>query len=308
MARLAAERAVDLVVIGPDAAAAAGVADACAERGVAVFGPDGGRRAHRVVEDIRQAADGRAPGSRRRAGSRAASDDRRRLSAFIRRPGRRVRRQGRRARARQGRARLRRHRRRPSRRSTSASREQRFGDAGRQVVVEERLTGAEVSVFGLSDGVRVRTPRARARPQAHLRRRSRAEHGRDGGGRATGGRRPVMPSPRRSRARCWTPASNALRERGTPFVGCLYAGLMLTRDGMRVLEFNARFGDPEAQVILPLLDESVLELFTACAHGEVGTRHRARHARRGGRRGRRRRRLPRRRPPRRYRHRDRLAR
>ena len=52
-------------------------------------------------------------------------------------------------------------------------------------------------------------------------------------------------------------------------MGCLYAGLMLTRDGMRVLEFNARFGDPEAQVILPLLDESVLELFTACAHGAV---------------------------------------
>ena len=52
--------------------------------------------------------------------------------------------------------------------------------------------------------------------------------------------------------------------------GCLYAGLMLTPDGVRVLEFNARFGDPETQVVLPLLDESLLDVLTACARGEVG--------------------------------------
>ena len=66
------------------------------------------------------------------------------------------------------------------------------------------------------------------------------------------------------------PCVDALRDQGTPFVGCLYAGLMLTAGGIRVLEFNARFGDPEAQVVFPLLDEPALELFTACARGEVG--------------------------------------
>ena len=66
------------------------------------------------------------------------------------------------------------------------------------------------------------------------------------------------------------PCIDALREQGNPFVGCLYAGLMLTPDGVRVLEFNARFGDPETQVVLPLLDESLLDVIAACARGEVG--------------------------------------
>ena len=65
------------------------------------------------------------------------------------------------------------------------------------------------------------------------------------------------------------PCIAALSEQGHPFVGCLYAGLMLTPDGVRVLEFNARFGDPETQVVLPLLDESLLDVLTACARGEV---------------------------------------
>jgi len=65
------------------------------------------------------------------------------------------------------------------------------------------------------------------------------------------------------------PCIEALREQGNPFVGCLYAGLMLTPDGVRVLEFNARFGDPETQVVVPLLDESLLDVLAACARGEV---------------------------------------
>jgi phosphoribosylamine--glycine ligase len=65
------------------------------------------------------------------------------------------------------------------------------------------------------------------------------------------------------------PCVDALRERGTPYRGCLYAGLILTTEGLRVLEFNARFGDPEAQVVLPLVDEDVLTLFTSCARGEL---------------------------------------
>jgi phosphoribosylamine--glycine ligase len=65
------------------------------------------------------------------------------------------------------------------------------------------------------------------------------------------------------------PCIDALRERATPFGGCLYAGLMLTDAGIRVLEFNARFGDPEAQVVLPLLDQPLLDMLRACALGEL---------------------------------------
>jgi phosphoribosylamine--glycine ligase len=65
------------------------------------------------------------------------------------------------------------------------------------------------------------------------------------------------------------PCVDALAERGTPFSGCLYAGLILTAEGPRVLEFNARLGDPETQVVLPVLDEDVLQLLVDCAHGDV---------------------------------------
>ncbi|MBV8445894.1 MAG: phosphoribosylamine--glycine ligase, partial [Candidatus Dormibacteraeota bacterium] len=65
------------------------------------------------------------------------------------------------------------------------------------------------------------------------------------------------------------PCVDALREMGCPFVGCLYAGLMLTADGPRVLEFNARFGDPEAQVVLPLMGEPLPALLTAAAHAAL---------------------------------------
>jgi phosphoribosylamine--glycine ligase len=69
--------------------------------------------------------------------------------------------------------------------------------------------------------------------------------------------------------RVLAPCVDALRERGTSYRGCLYAGLMLTGEGPRVLEFNARFGDPEAQVILPLLAEDTLDLLLGCAHGNL---------------------------------------
>jgi phosphoribosylamine--glycine ligase len=68
------------------------------------------------------------------------------------------------------------------------------------------------------------------------------------------------------------PVIEAMARRGTPFTGVLYAGLMMTPDGPRVLEFNARFGDPETQALLPLLDEDLLDLLTAAADGELEDR------------------------------------
>jgi phosphoribosylamine--glycine ligase len=135
-------------------------------------------------------------------------------------------------------------------------------------VVEELLRGPEVSVFGLSDGrnVRILVP---ARDHKRIF---------DGDrGANTGGMGALAPPPDAASDEFISevartvldPCITALREQGNPFVGCLYAGLMLTPDGVRVLEFNARFGDPETQVVLPLLDESLLDVLGACAHGEV---------------------------------------
>ena len=146
--------------------------------------------------------------------------------------------------------------------------ELRFGDAGRQVVIEELLNGPEVSVFGLSDGRNVRT----LVPARDHKRIFDGDRGAN-----TGGMGAVAPPPDATSSSfleevtrtVLAPCVDALREQGTPFVGCLYAGLMLTPDGVRVLEFNARFGDPETQVVLPLLDEPLLDVLTACARGEV---------------------------------------
>jgi phosphoribosylamine--glycine ligase len=147
--------------------------------------------------------------------------------------------------------------------------ERRFGAAGERVVVEERLSGPEVSVLVLTDGLRVRA----LVPACDYKRAG------DGGtGPMTGGMGVYAPPsgmdvPALVEQVVTTivePVVARLAADGTPYAGCLYAGLMLTDDGPRVLEFNARFGDPEAQVVLPLVEEDVLELLLACALRELG--------------------------------------
>ncbi len=266
VATLATERDVDLVVIGPDAAAAAGVADACAERGIAVFGPTAAaariESSKTFAKEVMDAAG--IPTARWVAGEAA---DRKRLSGFVADLGGVcvVKADG----LALGKGVL------ICDDVDAAERAldeclgaQRFGEAGSHVVIEERLTGPEVSVFGLSDGRNVRTI-VPARDHKRIFDGDRGEN--------TGGMGAVAPPPDIDAVAfdeliartVLVPCVNAMRERGTPFVGCLYAGLMLTPDGVRVLEFNARFGDPETQVTLPLLDESFLDLLVACARGEV---------------------------------------
>ncbi|HEX4578418.1 MAG TPA: phosphoribosylamine--glycine ligase, partial [Candidatus Dormibacteraeota bacterium] len=143
--------------------------------------------------------------------------------------------------------------------------EHRFGAAGSRVLVEERLSGPEVSVQALVDGGTIRLlPPARDYKRI----------GDRNTGPNTGGMGAVTPPPGVSDdvagsvvSSVLRPCVDALAAAGTPFTGCLYAGVMLTDTGPRVLEFNARFGDPEAQVVLPVLDEDVLELLSACAIG-----------------------------------------
>jgi phosphoribosylamine--glycine ligase len=144
-----------------------------------------------------------------------------------------------------------------------------FGAAGDEVVIEERLRGEEVSLFGFTDGVTVRP----TLPAQDHKRIFDGDQGPNTGGMGAYAPVPVCPPAlvdelTRTILR---PAIDGLRAEGHPFVGALYAGLMLTPDGPRVIEFNCRFGDPEAQVILPLMDSDFLEIALACAEGNVGT-------------------------------------
>lgn len=143
--------------------------------------------------------------------------------------------------------------------------EHEFGAAGQEVLIEERLQGEEVSLLAFTDGVTVR-PMPPARDHKRLR---------DGDmGPNTGGMGAYAPTPLCPPAlvdeftrTVLQPAVDGLRAEGYPFIGALYAGLMLTPQGVRVLEFNCRFGDPETQPFMLLLDSDLLEIADACASG-----------------------------------------
>jgi phosphoribosylamine---glycine ligase len=141
-----------------------------------------------------------------------------------------------------------------------------FGPAGAQVVIEERMTGEELSVFALTDGENV----VAMLPAQDHKRVGEGETGPNTGG--MGAYAPVsLATPElmaRVEAEILRPTVAAMKAEGHPFRGLLYAGLMLTPDGPKVVEFNCRFGDPETQVVLPLLRSSLLEPMLAIARGE----------------------------------------
>src|SRR5258706_1302857 len=142
-----------------------------------------------------------------------------------------------------------------------------FGAAGDEVVIEERLSGPEVSLIAFCDG---KIARSMLPAQDHKRILD-GDHGPNTGGMGAYAPVPVCP-PQMVDELTHTilqPAVDGLRAEGCPFIGALYAGLMLTADGPRVIEFNCRFGDPEQQVILPLLAPAILEIFEACADGRL---------------------------------------
>jgi phosphoribosylamine--glycine ligase len=136
---------------------------------------------------------------------------------------------------------------------------------GSGVLIEELLDGAEISLFALCDG-------RRAVALAAAKDYKRARDGDEGPN--TGGMGACSPAPGGDAAdlveRIHQPVVDELARRGTPFVGCLFAGLMLTAEGPRVLEFNARFGDPETQVVIPRLEGDLLDALAATARGDGG--------------------------------------
>lgn len=262
---LAAARAIqaDLVVVGPEAPLFAGVTDALREKGVAVFGPSRAAAAiegskafakdfmarhhiptarYGVFRDFAGAAAFirtlggpavvKASGPALGKGVVVADDEKTALEA-----------------------------------AEAMLVKEAFGAAGQEIVVEERLEGEEVSFLVITDGERV-LPLLAAQDHKRI--------GDGDTGPNTGGMGAICPVP------WWTPALQeqvtervikpalaGLRAEGRPYSGVLYAGLMVTRNGPAVLEFNARFGDPETQPLLRLLDANIGELFYQVAQGRL---------------------------------------
>jgi phosphoribosylamine--glycine ligase len=255
---------IDVTVVGPEAPLAAGIVDRFRERGLAIFGPT---RAAAQIETSKAFAkelmlEARVPTARAEPHTNAESAKRaaRRFGApvVIKASG---------LAAGKGVVVC----------ATMAEAEAAIdmmlvaggmGDAGREILVEEFMDGEELSVFALTDGERAF---ALAPAQDHKRLKD-GDRGPNTGG--MGAYAPVSIGrgaiADEVHQRIVQPTLTALRQRGSPFTGLLYAGLMLTRDGPRVVEFNCRFGDPETQAILPLIDvrPPLYELTALIARGE----------------------------------------
>ena len=145
--------------------------------------------------------------------------------------------------------------------------DKKFGASGNHVVVEEFLTGPEVSVLSFTDGKVVK-------PMVSSMDHKRAND--HDTGLNTGGMGTIAPNPYYTpevAAECmekiFLPTIRAMNAEGCPFKGCLYFGLMLTPDGPKVIEYNCRFGDPETQVVLPLLESDLLHIMQSCTDGTL---------------------------------------
>lgn len=260
---VAQARGVDLVVVGPEAPLAAGLVDALAERGIKAFGPTKAAarlewskawakeflQRHRiptahaeVVESAQQARDAvarvglpivlKADGLAGGKGVWVCQDEQTLVTAL-----------------------------------DALFESAALGEAAARVLVEQYLEGPELSVLAFVDGERI----AVMPPARDYKRLEDGDRGPNTGGMG-GFTRPAYATPDLMGRLEWEvlrPTVQGMAAEGTPYRGVLYAGLMLTRDGPRVLEFNCRFGDPEAQVILPLLESDLLEICLAVAEGRL---------------------------------------
>ena len=143
----------------------------------------------------------------------------------------------------------------------------RFGDAGSTVVIEEFMEGEEASLLAFVDGKTV-IPMIASQDHKRI---FDGDKGPNTGGMGTYAPAPVLTDALRDEAMktILEPMVAAMKKEGMPYVGCLYAGLMITDEGPKVVEFNARFGDPETQVVLPLLDSDLGQIMMACATGTL---------------------------------------
>lgn len=145
--------------------------------------------------------------------------------------------------------------------------DKKFGGAGNKIVIEEFMTGREVSVLSFVDG---KTIKPMTSAQDHKRAKDKDQ------GLNTGGMGTFSPSPFYTkevdefcRKNIFGPTVDAMRAEGREFKGIIFFGLMLTKDGPKVLEYNARFGDPETQVVLPRMNNDIIDVMEACVDGRL---------------------------------------
>lgn len=264
VADLAEARGVDLVVVGPEAPLVAGVVDELDRRGIAAFGPTAaaahieGSKA--FAKEVMEAAGVPTAGHVATADRATAQDALEGFSApyVVKADGLAA-----------GKGVVIADALTEAREAVDDALHRRiFGDAGASVVIEEYLDGPERSVFGVCDGTDV----VLLSPAQDYKRAHDGDHGPNTGG--MGAYTPVpgfgLDEVAGLREQVFLPVLEELAARGTPYRGLLYAGLIDTADGLSVLEFNARFGDPETQVILPRLASDLGALLTASATGSVG--------------------------------------
>ncbi len=263
MAELALKKQVDLVVIGPDDPLACGITDVLEERGLRVFGP---RKNAAILEGSKVFSKELMKKYHIPSAGYESFDDPERALSFIRESrlplvikadglalGKGV--------------------------LICETREQaedavneimvnkKFGDAGKRIVIEEFLTGREVSVLSFVDGKTVL-------PMTSAQDHKRAKDGDKGLN--TGGMGTFSPSPfyteeidEYCRKHIYQPTVDAMAAEGREYKGIIFFGLMLTAEGPKVLEYNARFGDPEAQVVLPRMENDLVEVMEACIDGRL---------------------------------------
>lgn len=264
LTELALARSVDLTVVGPEAPLVAGIADVFAQHGLRVFGPTA---AAAEIEGSKVFARELAERHGIPIAAGAAFDDPDAAAAYAERIGPPVVVKAEGLAAGKGVLICRTH----DEARTAVDRIMRarvFGEAGSRVVVEEFLPGRETSIFALTDGEHV----AVLEPAQDYKRALDGDKGLNTGGMGSYSPVPWLDPKVRERAvrEIVEPAIRGLAAEGRPYVGCLYAGLMITEDGPRLIEFNARFGDPETQALLPRLDSDLLDVLLACLDGTIG--------------------------------------
>lgn len=263
IARFALERRIDLVVVGPDDPLGAGIVDALEARGLAVFGPN---RAAAEIESSKVFMKGLLKKYGIPTAAYETFDNYEDALAYVEsRPlpivikvdglaaGKGVV--------------VARTREEAVTALRRAMVERVFGASGDRVVIEEFMDGQEMSILSFVDGETVRpmVPAQDHKPVFD------GDRGPNTGGMGTYAPLPHIPDAvvREAVERIIKPTAQAMVAEGRPFRGVLYAGLMVTADGPKVVEFNSRFGDPEAQVVLPLLESDLLDVLLAVVEGKL---------------------------------------
>jgi len=274
LGKFALEHSIDLTVVGPEQPLVLGLADSFKEKGLAVFGPT--KAAARLEGSKAFAKDFMArhniPTARSKtfsSGQREAAEQYMKELTFpvvVKADGLAA-----------GKGVIICDNREAGSRALDEMMDQKvFGVAGEMIVIEEFLRGEEVSVFALCDGADFALLAA---AQDHKRILD-GDQGKNTGGMGAYAPAPIMTEALKERVarEIIEPTIRGMAAEGSPYCGCLYAGLMITEHGPQVLEYNCRFGDPETQVVIPLIDGDLAELLHSAATGALDRKQAGQHA------------------------------